>query len=85
MYVMAFTYISPYVRKYWSKRLWYDRPTSIRCKLRAMSRPKKRLPAFIVKDQQWIKRRPYRKPERTNYALHKTSAENILKPKYAHL
>ena len=76
-------YISPYVRKYWSKRLWYNRPTTIRYKLRSMRRPKKRMPACVVRDLNSI--RPYRKLERTNYALRKTSAENILKPKYAHL
>lgn len=85
MYVMAFTYISPYVRKYWSKRLWYNRPTSIRSKLRTLrwTPSRKRLPQCAIRDMNTI--RPYRKLERTNYALRKTEAKNILKPKYAHL
>lgn len=66
-------YISPYVRKFWSKRLYYNRPTtSIRSKLRAVrtqARKVNRRFSFLLRDLASANKYGYRFPKRiTQYS-----------------
>ena len=63
----AYKYSYPYVRPFWSKRLWQKRPTtSIRQKLR-LRRFQKRMPQWCIADLNRI--RDFRaKPRRKTYA-----------------
>lgn len=66
-YVISFgRYLSPYVRKFWSKRLYYNRPTtSIRSKLRAARvRKVNRRFSFLLRDLASANRYDYRFPKR---------------------
>lgn len=69
---MACIYTSPYVKKFWSKRLYYNRPiSSIRTKLRIIrgwSPKNKRMPSFVIRDIKMSERKVFRHYSRINYA-----------------
>lgn len=69
---MAYTYISSYIKKFWSKRLYYIRHTnSIRAKLRNIrgwSPKNKRMPSFVIRDIKMSERKVFRHYSRINYA-----------------